>query len=276
MSEKTEADVLRVALCQLSSGACVDSNLDVIARRVRECAAAGADLVAFPENAGQLAPEGQKLSDAEPVEGNQVQLCCELARSFNVGVLLGSFSELSSDPDRVYNTSVLIDRNGRVIATYRKIHLFDVDVDADTQFCESDTVLPGEPEPVVADFEGWRIAMTICYDLRFPELYRAASDAGADILAVPAAFTARTGAVHWEVLLRARAIENQAWVIAPAQCGHHFGRRESWGHSMVVDPWGTVVAQRGASEGVVFADIVRRDLAAARARIPALTHRRLR
>lgn len=266
---------VRVAVCQMRSGIDVAANLAQMCATIDAAAGAGAWLVAFPENAPLLGPAAVRLAGTEPLDGPQVRTIREAAARAGVHVLLGSFAEATDRASHSYNTSVLIDRRGVVVASYRKIHLFDVDVAADTRFRESDTVSAGPLVPTVASLDGWSIGLSICYDLRFPELYRALAAQGADLLCVPAAFTWRTGAAHWETLLRARAIENQAWVLAPAQHGQHEPGRETWGHAMVVSPWGDVVAQHPAGIGVVYADLTRAAIDDARRQIPALTHRRM-
>ena len=269
-------DTLRLAIAQMTSGPDVDRNLEQVAMLARQAADAGADLLMLPENATLLAPTAERIAGAEPVDGTQINFCSDLASALGIGILVGSFSELSDDPYRTYNTSVLLDRGGKVTATYRKVHLFDVDVDADTRFRESASTVAGDPQPVVATFDGWRLGLSVCYDLRFPELYRALVAGGAEVLTVPAAFTFRTGAAHWEVLLRARAIENLCWVAAPAQVGVPYAGRESWGHALVVSPWGDVVGQVSAPEvGLTVVDVRRQEQRAARSRIPSLDHRRM-
>jgi predicted amidohydrolase len=198
----------------------------------------------------------------------------EAARRQELTLLLGSLPEKVAGDARVYNTSVLIGPDGAMIATYRKMHLFDIDLPGMEHLKESKAVRPGE-ELVVADAPFGRIGLSICYDVRFPELYRRLARQGARVLAVPSAFTERTGKDHWEVLLRARAIENLAYVVAAAQTGHHGGGRASHGHSMIVDPWGAVLAQVPEGEGVALAelDFARQDRL--RRELPALGHARL-
>ena len=189
-------------------------------------------------------------------------------------ILGGSFPEAVPGEARVHNTSVLIAPDGSVEAVYRKIHLFDVDLGPEARFVESSRVAPGR-EVVVAQTSIGAIGLSVCYDVRFPELYRAMAERGASWIAVPSAFTPQTGKDHWEVLLRARAIENQAFVLAPAQCGRHAPDRASHGRSLVVDPWGLVMAQAGDRPCVITADCDLEELAAIRRRLPALAHRRL-
>lgn len=274
MSKQGKNELL-IAVANQNSDTDVQRNLNQMARWTYQAAEAGADLIVFPENTTLLCPGDQKVDEAEPIDGTQILTCRQFAKTNGIGMLIGSFSELSDDPNRVFNTSLFLGRDGSTLSEYRKIHLFDVDVSADTVFRESDTTCAGPAEPVIAEFEGWRFGMSICYDLRFPEHYRLLSEQGIDALLVPSAFTYRTGSAHWETLLRARAIENLAWVIAPAQTGHCYGNRESWGHAMVVDPWGTVTAQAGHEPTLTFARISRAAVEESRRRLPALDHRRL-
>lgn len=272
---KPEKNELLIAVANQNSNTDVQRNLNQMARWTYQAAEAGADLILFPENATLLCPSEQKIDEAEPIDGTQILTCRQFAKTNDIGILVGSFSELSDDPNRVFNTSLLLGRDGNTLCEYRKMHLFDVEVADDTVFKESDTTCEGPADPVVAEFEGWRFGMSICYDMRFPELYRQLSEQGVDALLAPSAFTFRTGSAHWETLLRARAIENLAWVIAPAQTGRCYGDRESWGHAMVIDPWGTVVAQAGHEPGLTFTRISRSAVAEARQRLPSLDHRRL-
>lgn len=267
---------LTVAVGQMNSTDDVAENLATIASMVEEAAGQGADLVTLPENAPLLAPDRARLAAVEPLDGRQVTELRTLARRHSVAIALGSFAETGPDDTHSYNTSVFIDEQGEIAGVYRKMHLFDVQVADDTAFRESDSVCAGPATPVQVAWRGWSIGLSICYDLRFPELYRAHAAAGTDLLLVPAAFTFRTGAAHWDVLLRARAIENLSWVVASAQVGRHYGRRESWGHALAVSPWGEVVAScGGGDEGMVLATLEPSAVDEARARIPALHHRRI-
>lgn len=266
---------LRVSIGQLSSSTEVAENLRTIEQLVIRAADVGSDLLTLPENATQLARDTERLRDAEPLDGRQIEAMRGLAVKHQVAICLGSFAERGPDPGHTYNTSVVIRSDGELAGIYRKIHLFDVDVDADTRFAESDTVSAGTVTPTIVHLGGWSVGLSICYDLRFPELYRALSAAGAEVLLVPAAFTFRTGSAHWELLVRARAVENQCFVVATGQVGRHYGSRESWGHSMAVDPWGTVIAQVGETSGLVHTVLERERLTKTRASIPCLTHRRM-
>jgi predicted amidohydrolase len=273
------SDTLRVAIAQMNSGDSIADSMREVEGLVGRAAAQGAKLLALPENATQLAPSAQRLAEAETLDGPQMQRIAAAAVAHDIAVLVGSFAERGPDAAHTFATTVVISRRGEQIGVYRKNHLFDVQVAADTALRESDTIAPGPLGAVVCDVDGWKLGLSICYDLRFPEHYRALVAGGAELLAVPAAFTFRTGAAHWEVLLRARAIENQCYVIAPAQVGQHYGRRESFGHAMAVDPWGTVLAQCGdrQEEGgsLCFADVMRPTLESVRQRLPCLEHRRV-
>jgi predicted amidohydrolase len=196
------------------------------------------------------------------------------AHELGVRILAGSIAESVAGSERVHNTSALVSATGAIEAIYRKIHLFDVDLGAGGVFSESKSIAPGD-EVVVAQTEIGGVGLSVCYDLRFPELYRAQAARGARWLLVPSAFTRATGKDHWEVLLRARAIENQCFVLAPAQCGVHSPERTSHGRSLIIDPWGIVLAQLGDQPGVAFADCSLAELERVRASVPALRHRRL-
>jgi predicted amidohydrolase len=245
---------------------------------VAEAAARGARLIGLPEMWEHIGPVAQKTF-AGPLEGRQLQPLRELCARLSVWCIAGSIAErAAAEPLRIYNTSALIAPSGAVAAAYRKLHLFDVDIPDGARYRESETVAPGDARPPVVEVEGFRLGLSVCYDLRFPELYRALADGGADVIAVPAAFTAYTGRAHWEVLLRARAVENQAFVLAPAQAGRIGPPQENrlaWGHACAVDPWGEVLADAGAEgEGIALATLDPARLAQVRRDLPALRHRR--
>ena len=266
---------MRIAVAQQTSTPDTEANLAWMEERIAEAAAGGARLVAFPENAPFMGPEAARLAAPEMVDGPAMRRVAAAARAHGIGVVVGSFAEKGPDAGHTYNTSLFFDDSGQLLATYRKMHLFDVTVSSDTVYRESASVAAGEPAPVVVEFEDWRFGLSICYDLRFPELYRALSAAGEEVLFVPAAFTVRTGMAHWHLLLRARAVENLAYVVAPAQVGTHFGTRETYGHALVVAPWGEVIAEAEGGAGLIFAELRRERVSAVRAQIPALEHRRL-
>ncbi len=263
---------LPVALVQLDASDDVEANVSVAVTLAAEAAAGGARLVALPEYLQYRGPDAGYRASARPVPGPFTDAFAEVARRHNAWILVGSVAETSGDAARPHNTSVLIAPDGSIAATYRKIHLFDVQVDAGPVDRESARVTAGE-SAVVADVDGVAVGMSICYDLRFPELYRSLALAGAEVLIVPANFTERTGRDHWEVLLRARAIENGAWVLAPSQIGGPPGQ-PAFGRSMVIDPWGTVVAQAADQVGIVRADVETDRVAAVRRQIPVLANRR--
>lgn len=270
------------ACVQLCTTTDVDENLAIVESQVRRAAGMGAALVATPENTSFLGPQFHKVEIAEPLDGPVFGRMAALAGELGIHLLVGGLPEQHVMEDglvdgaRCYNTSVLYGPGGDRLAVYRKLHMFDVDVPGGIKIAESDTIVPGT-EVVVAETALGRIGMSICYDLRFPELYRALVDRGADILAVPSAFTSTTGKDHWHTLLRARAIETQCWVLAPAQWGNHDaeGKRQSYGHSLIIDPWGVVAADKGHGVGLCFAEIDPAKAADVRRAIPVRDHRRL-
>ena len=263
---------LRVALVQLAADQDVAANIDRAVDLVKRTAMDRPALVALPEAFLYRGPAAGMRESASSVPGPITEPFAALAREMDTWILLGSIAELSADPDRPYNTSVLLDPAGQVSATYRKRHLFDVSIDDGPSDRELARTTPGT-ETVAALMQGAaeeadvRLGMSICFDLRFPELYREMAAAGAVVMAVPANFTEATGRDHWEVLLRARAIENGAFVIAPAQCGIG-GGVPTHGRSMVVDPWGTVLAQAPDGPGIVVADLDMDRVAQIRRQLP--------
>ena len=267
--------MVKVAVIQLCSTEDIQRNLDEAETQVRAAVADGASLVTLPENTGFL-KTGSAPDPGEPLESSViVTRFQQLASELNVTILLGSFHRSSDFAERAYNTSVLIDETGAVVGHYDKIHLFDIDVPGEVSFKESNDIVPGTT-PVMLSGAGLNIGMTVCYDLRFPELYRALTDMGAHVLTVPAAFTAETGKAHWLVLLRARAIENQCYVVAPDQWGRHGGKRHSHGESVIIDPWGQVIARVGDGVGFATAWIDTDMVARVRRNLPCAAHRRVR
>ena len=264
----------KVGVVQMTSTGDVEANLDATERFVCQAADDGAKLVLVPECFAYLGPEEGKLQIAEPLPtgGPILARMSALAKKRGVHVVLGGFWEKGTDPHKVKNACVHLDDRGAVRAVYRKIHLFDVDLPDGTKLMESDTVEPGR-ETVVTDAPFGRLGLSVCYDLRFPELYRRLVDGGAIALAVPAAFTLTTGKDHWHVLLRARAIEAQSYVLAAAQTGHHYGKRWSYGHALICDPWGTVLAEHGEGEGATVAWVDPEVVQRVRKSLPSLTHR---
>lgn len=253
----------------------VDANLKTARGWIDEAAAAGAELIALPENFAYMRHEGDAIACPQALDGPIVGALRDAASHHGVWLLGGSFPEAVPGDDRVHNTSVAVKPDGELAAVYRKIHLFDVDLRerGGKRYAESETFVPGA-ELCAVETPFGVVGLSICYDLRFPELYRALATRGARWLAIPSAFARETGKDHWEVLLRARAIENQCFVLAAAQSGEHGGGRASYGRSMVIDPWGLVLAQAPDRPGPLFAEC---DLAAQtrlRETLPALSHRR--
>lgn len=267
----------QVAVVQMTSTPEVERNMQAAERLVRRAAEAGAKLAVLPEAFAYLGPEaGQRaVSEELPAGGPLLARCQAWARSLSLELVLGGFWEKNPNDARVFNTSIHLGSDGAVRAMYRKIHLFDVDLADGTALRESDKVAPGE-EVVVTDAPFGKLGMSICYDVRFPELYRKLVDRGAVALSVPAAFTLHTGKDHWHVLLQARAIESQSYVLAAAQAGRHFGQRVSYGHALIADPWGCVVAQCGGEgEGIATAALDSGLIDKVRRQVPSLQHRRL-
>ena len=260
-----------VAAVQMTSTADRSRNLKSARRLARRAAEDGADLVAFPENFTYLREEGSPLRYRDPLSGELVDQLRELSREIGCHVLAGSIPERVPRSRRICNTSLLLDPRGEIVGLYRKLHLFDVQIRGKVNFRESKTVAPGD-RVVALDTPLGRLGLTICYDLRFPELYRRLAFDGARVIFVPAAFTAYTGRYHWLPLLRARAIENQCWIVAPAQTGRHTARRNSFGHTAVFDPWGELVAIRERGAGVVTARIDLDRVDEVRRGLPAMDH----
>jgi deaminated glutathione amidase len=265
---------MRVAVCQVNSRDDRAVNLRVARELLEKAAAAGADLAVLPEYVDYLGPAAGEPKP-EQADGEFAAFFAGAARELGMWILAGSFHEAGPDPEHTYNTSLVFDRHGDLAAAYRKIHLYDVEIPGRVSYKESRSVAPGT-ETAVAVVDGVRVGLSICYDLRFPELYlRLAVDGAAQVLVVPAAFMMHTGRDHWEVLLRARAIENQCYVVAAGQIGDHEPGRTCFGRSMVIDPWGTVVAQVPDTVGVAVADLDLDRLTRIRAELPSLANRRL-
>jgi deaminated glutathione amidase len=264
----------RAGLVQLRSGRAIAPNLDRAEALIRRAAKGGAHYVQTPENTGNMELKPELVLEAAQSEGKSVPLAWAraLARELGLWLHIGSFA-IKLDQTRVANRSYLLDPKGRIAARYDKLHMFDVDLAGGESYRESQYFRPGA-KAVLADLPFGRLGLSICYDLRFPALYRVLAAEGADFIAVPSAFTKQTGEAHWHVLVRARAIETGAFVLAATQGGLHENGRSTFGHSLIVSPWGEVLAEAGEEPGVIFADI---DLAAseeARARIPAIKHAR--
>jgi predicted amidohydrolase len=269
---------LRIAAAQLNSQDDVAKNLAVVERLAGEARRQGASALLLPENFAFMGgSDEQRRAVAEAVDGDGPILSAlrRLSREHDLTVIGGGFPERTADPDRPHNAAVVVGPDGEVKAVYRKIHLFDVEVGDGQSYQESAAVTPGAT-PVVVEIQGVPVGLSICYDLRFPELYRRLVDLGAEVLLVPAAFTLVTGKDHWHVLLRARAIEGQCYVVAAAQWGTHPRGRATFGKSLIADPWGDVIAQASEGVGLVTATLDRERLRQVRARLPSLQHRRLR
>lgn len=266
--------MLRVALAQLNAGPDIAENLKATEGFIRQAAAQGAQFILTPENTCHIrVPATEKLKSSQPQEGHPVLLrFSELAKDLGVCLMAGSLSIRLSN-GKMANRCFVFDANGDIVAKYDKIHLFDADLPTGESHRESAVFEPGR-QAVTVETPWAKLGLAICYDLRFAALFRTLAKAGAQILTVPAAFTVPTGQAHWHTLLRARAIENGAFVLAPAQCGTHHGDRKTYGHSLIIDPWGAVLAEGGDEPGVVIADLDLAAVAKARESIPALRHDR--
>ena len=262
------------AMIQMRSGLDPAANLATVLKLIDEVKEAGADYVLTPEMTNILAAKREQLFARIVAEEQNAMLTTlrEVARKLAIYIHIGSLA-IKASPEKAANRSFLIDRRGEVVARYDKIHMFDVDLAGGESYRESNTYRPGDLA-MVADLLWGRLGLTVCYDLRFPALYRALAEAGASFLAIPSAFTRQTGEAHWHVLQRARAIENGCFVFAAAQGGKHENGRETYGHSLVVDPWGRILAEGGTEPGVVMAQIDPSEVVAARSRIPSLHHGR--
>jgi predicted amidohydrolase len=264
-----------LAAVQLNSQPDAGKSLDDAYTWVGQAADEGAELVCLPENFAFLGDEKMKLEEASGIAERVERMLPDWARQFGITILGGGYP-VPAGKGKIFNRSVVVDPNGDFAASYDKIHLFDVDLSEEETWRESDTVEAGKTETVVYKPESGRLPATglsICYDIRFPELYRRLVIQGADLLTVPAAFTRPTGEAHWEVLLRARAIENSCYLIAPAQCGRHGSHRKTWGHSMIIDPWGRIIAEMDNEPGFITAEFDRDVLDDIRLRLPSLRHK---
>lgn len=264
----------KAAMIQMRSGLKPGANIDDAARMIGEAKSAGADYVLTPEMTNILAAKREQIFAAVVEEEVDASLATlrEIARKLGIYIHIGSLA-IKISPDRAANRSFLVDPKGDIAARYDKIHMFDVDLADGESYRESRNYRPGELA-VLADLPWGRLGLTVCYDLRFPALYRALAEAGATMLAIPSAFTKQTGEAHWHVLIRTRAIENGCFVFAAAQGGKHENGRETFGHSLIVDPWGRILAEGGIVPGVVMAEIDPAEVVNARARIPSLQHGR--
>jgi deaminated glutathione amidase len=271
------ADAPRAAALQMNSTADLARNLAGARRLLEAAQAGGAQLAVLPENFAFMgAREADKLALAEDAGGGAIQdFLAQAAQRLGLWIVGGTVPLKTAEPARVAAASLVYDASGQCVARYDKMHLFDVEIGGGEQYRESASIAPGPTASMVVDTPVGRLGLSVCYDLRFPELFRRLVAAGAEVLAVPAAFTARTGEAHWHVLLRARAIENQCYVIAPGQWGGHPSGRRTYGHSLLADPWGRVLAEQAAGEGAVVAPLPREPLLNLRRSFPVLDHRRL-
>jgi predicted amidohydrolase len=269
-----QSPTFKVGLVQMRSGLDPAANLETASRLIGEAKASGADYVLTPEMTNIMEIRRERLFASIVAEEADPSLAAlrQLARKLDIYLHVGSLA-IKLAGERAANRSFLIDRAGEIVARYDKIHMFDVDLANGESYRESRNFRPGELA-VAVDLPWGRLGLTICYDLRFPALYRALAEAGSSMLAIPSAFTRQTGEAHWHVLVRARAIENGSFVFAAAQGGRHENGRETYGHSLIVDPWGRILAEGGTEPGVVLAEIDPAAVAAARGRVPSLQHGR--
>ena len=259
---------------QMTSVPDLASNLAQAEELIDVAVRKGAQLVGLPENFSFMGEEKEKLAQAEVIAKETQIFLKTMAQRYQVNIVGGGFPVPSDNIDKVYNTASLIDSNGEELSCYRKAHLFDVNVPDGNTYRESSTVMAGKELPnVYLSKQLGHIGLSVCYDVRFPELYRHMSQQGADVMFVPAAFTAFTGKAHWQILLQARAIENTCYIIAPAQAGIHYDRRQTHGHAMIVDPWGMILADAGEYPGVACAEINPARIEQVRRQMPSLQHR---
>ncbi|MGE5525745.1 MAG: carbon-nitrogen hydrolase family protein [Rhodospirillaceae bacterium] len=266
--------IFRVACLQMQSGNDLEANFSTLCTMTREAAAHGAQFVLSPEYALMMDGSGRTMRErALPADGGTVlRDLCALSRELHIWTLIGSLTLLTDD-QRMVNRSYLVDANGDIVASYDKIHMFDCTLPDGKVIRESSAYRPGECA-VIANTPWGPLGMSVCYDLRFPNLYRALAKAGAIFLTIPSSFQRQTGKVHWHTLVKARAIENACFVFAPAMCGEHPGNRSTYGHTLIVDPWGDILADGGEAPGIVYADIDPKRVLKVRSMIPSLEHDR--
>jgi predicted amidohydrolase len=270
--DTTAAETLRVAAVQLNSGPDKPANIERALALIDRAAAGGARLVALPEVWTYLGPDAGNREHAEPIPGPTFDRLADRARRHGIVLHAGSVHEVRPGDPRLLNTTAVIGPDGDLLARYSKIHMFDVVLDGVASYEESATVSPGD-EIVTLDIDGITVGLAICYDLRFPELFRILALRGAELIVLPAAFTMTTGKDHWEVLIRARAIENGVYMVAPAQVGQHPPGNWSYGRSLIVDPWGTILATAPDTETVITADVDLAYLRKVRRQVPSLANR---
>jgi len=264
----------RTACIQNTATRNIATNIVWVCERISEARAEGADFITLPETVGLIEPDNARIAESSYSEVEDAGLGAfrNSARTLEVTILVGSQLIKTADK-RIVNRSFLLDTQGEIVARYDKLHMFDIELSNGEFYRESDVIDAGD-KAVLATTPWGKLGMSVCYDLRFPALYRALAQNGAQFITIPAAFTQTTGKAHWHTLVRARAIENACYVIAPNQCGHHGDKRDSWGHSLIVDPWGEILADGGAEPGIIYADIDLSKVDKARNMIPALKHDR--
>jgi deaminated glutathione amidase len=265
---------MKIALIQMTSCVDIATNLDYLTQQIREAAGQGASFILTPENSDFMIDGAERKISTAYDEGSHpfIPAFKKLAKELKVTILLGSIA-VKIEQGKLNNRSYLFSPQGDILASYNKIHLFDVDLPTGEKRRESQMITAGDAA-ILSDSGFAKIGMTICYDVRFPHLFRTLAQAGANIITIPSAFTVPTGEMHWEVLLRARAIENGAYVIAPAQCGTHDGGRQTYGHSMVIDPWGKIICEAGIEPTIIYAEIDLTEVIKCRQAIPSLSHDR--
>ena len=263
------------AAIQMTSKPDLEKNLVQAEELIELAVRRGAELIGLPENFAFLGKEEDKLTKAPEISQKAEKFLKTMAQRFQVTILGGGFPvPVEGDPKKAYNTAILVDLTGKEVSRYQKVHLFDVDVPDGNTYQESSTVMPGTDLPTIYHSQDLgNLALSICYDVRFPELYRHLSSQGVDILFVPASFTAFTGKDHWQVLLQARGIENTCYVIAPAQTGNHYARRFTHGHAAIIDPWGMILDDAGEQPGMALAEINPNRIKQVRQQMPSLQHR---
>lgn len=270
---RRDMPILKTAAIQLNSQPNLDTNMIEVYRWLEKAASKEAKLICLPENFAFMGNESERMKQAEEIAEIVEESLQVWAEELDVYILAGGYP-VPAGKGKVFNRSILINPGGAIQAMYNKIHLFDVELSENEVYRESDMVQGGR-EVVVSKLQEFEmnLGLSICYDIRFPELYRQQADRDVDIITVPAAFTRPTGRAHWEVLLRARAIENSAYVIAPAQTGKHGSKRETWGHAMIIDPWGRVLSNAGTEPGRAFAEVDSSVVADTRKKLPSTNHR---
>ena len=268
------SDFLAAAI-QITSTSNVEANLSISEEQIELASRRGAELIGLPENFAFIGEDQKRLEIAPSLSEKCSKFLVTMARRYQIVLLGGGFPVPSNDGNRTLNRAELVGRDGQLLGRYDKIHLFDVDLPDGNKYRESETIISGQNLPPVIDIPGLcKVGVSICYDVRFPELYRHLVSKGAELLMIPAAFTAFTGKDHWQILLQSRAIENTAYVVAPAQTGEHYRRRQSHGHAMIIDPWGTVLADAGVQEGAAIAPVDSSRVESIRNQMPCLKHRK--